>query len=840
MVNKTIGIAGDYTDIGLAWAYLISLTPLADDYTFTVISDVTEATGASGAGPVFNGHTVSFVNPNNYNIDTAAFSYSFKPDTTATLADVLTLDGLVINYSGTLADTTTPLLECKPNVDGDVATFNIKNCYLTGYRYERRGIGIKMFSFGSTYHVWNNKIVAFATGIYCDNTDGTSAGTDHIIENNSVYGCDYGVTLCPGASGKTWTVRNTVSVNSDTLDFTSGSNAFNLIKNCADGDNSISLCGATATGCITGIASLDFISAAIFPATADFMLITVTSRLWAKGLIPSAWNTLDVSGNARPDWLTMTSIGVCEPKIKEQYMSTNALNQVYKTAIVAVEECPLAADVIPTATTLIIAGNYMTATPFVVGREYILRDNGFTAGADGVPNAERIQVTSVAAMVATPNSDGLGYVITGAIGVIGYTANGFSGGVIGTYTMAKGVSVLTPGVEIAIQSADFNCRFKTLTDAPKIDFDDESSRFATGDEGRDISIAGARSAEINLTEKLSWAGDVKTVPTWAKIMRTMGHAVKTYTTTGIGFLPHTWANETTATIWIIAPENGMNPTSTVYRYCGAHGGNGSSISVGKIGDVWMLTGKYSAAYVGTKEIPFSAARVLTSPDSKVPEVMLSNQITVPAVFGHTCTPYLYADVAALVTAEVLVVGSVFNSTDATDTTDAALLAAKTAVLGGSPVLMPGDTFRVLTASTCAYIAPEKTVEISQFSLDFGGVVNPFIDQSTPTGNAYYATQDRDPKFTCNPYHIRKTADDIDFVASQMLTGPVTVASALVNPHLTLEIPNGQLLSPALASREGYVNTNRTYRCLRNDTGAGVKEAALAKGIMYEILIGQRS
>lgn len=560
---------------------------------------------------------------------------------------------------------------------------------------------------------------------------------------------------------------------------------------------------------------------------------------WHKKLAPDEGTNLYFGAASSSDSLTRLIGAIDEIKLYNDNpeggnMGTNALNQVYKTAIVAVEECLLAADATPTATTLIIAGNYMTATPFVVGREYILRDNTFSSTSEGVPNAEKIQVTSVTSMVATPKGDGIGYAITGAIGVIGSTVNGFSGGVIGTYAMTSGASILTPGVEMAIQSADFNCRFKTLTDAPKVDFDDEASRFATGDEGRDAAIAGARYAEINFTEKLSWAGTVIAVPTWAKLMRTMGHAVKTYSTKGIGFLPHTWANETTATIWIIAPENGMNPTSTVYRYCGAHGGNGSSISVGKIGDVWTLTGKYSAAYVGTKEIAFSAARALTSPDSKAPEVMLSNQVTVPAVFGHSCTPHSYATVAALVTAEVLTTGSYFFSADGTDTTDVALATAK-----GSAVFA-GDVFKALSASTCSYVIPQKTVEISQFSLDFGGVVNPFIDQGTATGNAYYATQDRDPRFSCNPYHVRKSADDIDFVVTQMVTGPLTVASAFTAPHITIEIPNAQLLSPELASREGYINTNRVYRCLRNNTGAGIKESALPAQAMYEILIGARA
>jgi hypothetical protein len=518
-------------------------------------------------------------------------------------------------------------------------------------------------------------------------------------------------------------------------------------------------------------------------------------------------------------------------------MSSLALNQVYRTAILSVEECAIArgghGGMSPGATSAPINGFYMTNAPFVVGREYILRDDTFTAGADGVPNAEKIKVTDVSGVTAALNSDGIGYTISGTLSFIGYTANGFSGGIVNTYDNVS-ATILTPGMEIALQSADFNCRFKSIVDAPKIDFDDEASRFATGDEGRDLSIAGARSAEITITEKISWAGGVAVVPTWGKIMRTMGHVLKKYTTTGIGILPHTWANEVTATIWVLAPENGMNPTSTAYRYRGAHGGNGSSASVSKIGDVYMLTGKYSAAYVGTTELPYSSARVLTNPDSNIPETFLSNQVTIPVVRGHSCKPSTYASVTALVTGEVLTIGSVFYSVDGSDTTDGALSTAK-----GSMVSI-GDSFKVTSASTCSYVSQGMTVEVSQFNLDFGGVVNPFIDQSTSTGNAYYATQDRDPKFTCNPYYVRKNLDDIDFVVTQMISGPVKVQSALVSPHITIEIPNAQLLSPALASREGYMNTNRTYRCLRNDTGSGKKDSALPAQVMYEILIGARS
>jgi hypothetical protein len=521
-------------------------------------------------------------------------------------------------------------------------------------------------------------------------------------------------------------------------------------------------------------------------------------------------------------------------------MSTNALNIVYKTAIVALEQATVTSDLAIAATAIPVHCKVMTQTPFIIDRRpYVLMSDAWEIGVNGLPNAERFTIQSISGETVTPLSDDIGYDYVATLNILAYDETaGWSGGLKNAYKQVDKTVVLIPGVEMAIQSDDFNARFKTLTDAPKIDFDDESSKFATGDEGKDLSIAGARSSEINFTEKLAWAGDADSIPVWDKLLKSMGHLRKAhekgfaiipsnfaslnslisgsalssgdtfytedgsdtadaalaglkthplvagdsflvgaYGTTyvaseisGLEYLPIPYANELTATIWVITPENGMSPSSTVYRYIGAHGGNGSSISVGKVGDPYMLTGKYMAAYIGTMEISQAHNRVLTSSPTQVPEVMLSNLVTVPA----------------------------YNQ------------------------------------------AGSKTVEISQFNLDMGGVVNPFIDQSTGTGYAFYVTSDRDPKLTMNPYHVRKNLDDIDYIVTNMTTGPVIIQSAISNPHITIEIFRGQLLQPALGSREGYMSTDRTYRALRNNLGNGASEQYAPDITMYGILIGSRS
>ena len=523
-------------------------------------------------------------------------------------------------------------------------------------------------------------------------------------------------------------------------------------------------------------------------------------------------------------------------------MSSTALNNTYKTGILAMECSALSADVAIAATTIHCTGIYMTQTPFVIGQEYTIMDGGlnkpntWTSGANGLPNAEKFMLIA-ATQTSTPQADGVGWSVASVLTVQGFgTGSLWTGGLNNAYTQANGAIVLTPGVEMSIQSADFNCRFKTLTDAPKVAGDDEASRFASGDEGRDLTIMGERTGEITFTQKLSWAGSVTTVPTYDKLMKTMGHLLKAYTTTGLEYLPHTWANEITATIWIIAPENGASPTSTVWHYRGCHGGNGSGIGSGKVGDVDMLTAKYSGAYVGMSELSNAQARILTSPTTSIPEVMLNNAVTIPSVYGHAVTQpgTPYASVTALVTAEVLAVGDRFYVTGSTDNGDGSLATAK------SSALTAGDAFTVATSSTCTYVTNERQVQISQWNLDFGAVVNPFYDQSTSTGPAYFAQQDRDPKLTINPLTPKKSLDDFDLMVSKAITGPVTIASALSNPHITVGAANAQCMYPAIASREGYVNTNRNYRCLRNNLGAGATDSALPDGCMYGVLIGARS
>lgn len=525
-------------------------------------------------------------------------------------------------------------------------------------------------------------------------------------------------------------------------------------------------------------------------------------------------------------------------------MASQVSNATYKFGILAVEESLLTQNATAADTTLHVSGNYMTNAPFVVGNTYLLQDQTFASGsANALPNCEKVQVSDITGLTAVAKADGIGYNVSGTITILGWTGSAWSGGLVNSYATASSASVLTPGMEIAIQSSDFNCRFKTITDTPKYTPDDEASRFASGDEGRDLAIQGERTGEISFTEKMSYAG-AGVLPKYNKIFRATGHLIKRYATaapTGVGFLPSPYANETTATVWIITPENGMNPSSTIYRYRGCHGGNGCTIGWSKVGDVYMMNMKLSGAYVGTTEITVLKARELTSPDTAVPEVALNNKVLVTTIYGAAVTQpgTPYATVAALVTAASLSTGSRFYSTDGIDNADGSLATAK-----GS-ALKIGDAFTVTSSSTCTYASPGQNLLISSLSLDMGGVVNPLYDQNTTTGAAYFVTTDRDPKLTINPIHQNKTQDDLDFMVTNMIEGQIRSYSNQNAPHITIDIPRAQLTGFSKAAREGFEATNRTYKLNRNsttsgNTGSGAMNSVLPDYAMYEILLGTRT
>jgi hypothetical protein len=374
--------------------------------------------------------------------------------------------------------------------------------------------------------------------------------------------------------------------------------------------------------------------------------------------------------------------------------------------------------------------------------EYVLRDN---SGTGGVANSEIINVTVIGTL--------------GATCVLTITPT------VGAYAAAAGASILTPGHEMVLTSADFNCRLRGISLTPKWDEDDANSKFATGDHGEDQSIAGARTGEISFSEKIAVPNysDLSAMPVYAKFLRGLGMEIVLYPTHGIEFMPMASADNTTMTLWFIYKENAALPRATAFCFAGCKGTG--DISAAGIGKPYMIMGKFSGKYTRTTDLTNAQILVLTAPETTLPEKMLSNNVAI--------------------------------------------------------------SFSGVTATN---------LYISQFKLDLGNEVTGLINQGDSTGYDYFSVVTRKPRFTVDPIMKLKANDDFDSTVTNEVTGTIQVTSALASPHITINVPSAQLVSPAIAAREGYVSQNRTYRCLRN-TGATL---SLPVEAAWSMLFGTRS
>jgi hypothetical protein len=255
LINKTIGVGGDYADIGSAWNMLVATNPLGlgSDYTFTIKSSFTEATGiiyGSGTPKVkFNGRTVKIIDPTRSYTITTSLPFQFLFNTPATLSDVLILDGLKIVTSGMGTGMASGLLLAVPTMATEKNKVYYKNLVLIGHGSTVANLsGIRGMRWANEEYILNCKISNFYTGLLLEYPESNTTGTIHVVENNSVYNCYTGIYLPVTTATKNVTVKNTVSSKAAL----GGSNfgiggVNNIVTNCADSDNSILSCGAIKT-----------------------------------------------------------------------------------------------------------------------------------------------------------------------------------------------------------------------------------------------------------------------------------------------------------------------------------------------------------------------------------------------------------------------------------------------------------------------------------------------------------------------------------------------------------------------------------------------------------------
>ena len=400
------------------------------------------------------------------------------------------------------------------------------------------------------------------------------------------------------------------------------------------------------------------------------------------------------------------------------------------------------------------------------GIDYVIMDNQYNpASPDGV-NAEHILITGEISAAGVLESVSIKNAVTSSLG----------------YKIANGAKILIPGVEVIPQNSDYNLRLRGQTLAITIDFDDEASKYATGDHAEDFAIPGFQKAAVSVTEKISVPATTisgPAFPLWSKLLSAMGLQLSEYVTggtlKGMGFRRLAAADDITCTVYITEKQAGASPTAMQWRISGAK----ASGTLGASGNspVLTLVANLTGVFQGNQTITNANIPQLTSPETAIPVVMKNT----------------------------------------------------TVALKDFTVASPTTLQRAIT----------------KFSLDFGNDIQPIIGQYSSTGYLYFFIASSKPKLILDPLQLPKETEDLEAIVQTNEPRTLDISFTNSSPVLTLEVPNAQLAPhPTFGANNGLRSHERSYRCLRNNLGSsyggGAANTALPDECVFELLIGTRS
>ena len=278
VIHRTIGVGGDYADIGTAHLAINAYYPLGvpgphitDDWVLTVISDFTENTGVDGSFYYFDGHYVEIRNPDRYTITVAStgvggLRYLRFKSWSSSVTDRMYFNDLIfvlpfINPANSFA-----FLYFAPTTQWNYVTAFYNNCVFRGNGYfasaAARGCNLIGLESNSGLQFTNASISNCKFGNY-----GTAFGSDNIganqivtIENCSAYDCYYGLRHSNAiAATVQYNVRNVVMSGSVGADYSSELATLANINfyNCADSDNTLAIAGGNLISCRPNIVPAD-------------------------------------------------------------------------------------------------------------------------------------------------------------------------------------------------------------------------------------------------------------------------------------------------------------------------------------------------------------------------------------------------------------------------------------------------------------------------------------------------------------------------------------------------------------------------------------------------------
>jgi hypothetical protein len=412
-------------------------------------------------------------------------------------------------------------------------------------------------------------------------------------------------------------------------------------------------------------------------------------------------------------------------------------------------------------------------------------------------------------------------------------------------------SILTPGVAQTLTSADFNCRMRNVKVAPKIDPDGESEKFQTGDHGRDQSIMGAQSGTISFSEKvavnLSAGTGAEVDITAAAGVITAVTATPTSGHAGTGYVAGDLLNVGGAGLGaviqvasVVAGTGAVSAFSTSPIAGGAGYTTGTgNVTSNNVTPVWAKFMRGCGHFVKTYTTKGIGFQPLASTDDVT---MTIGVIQIQGGAAPKGLMMLFSGckgdgsigaegIGKPYTFQATFTGKYVSQTDVTNANLLTLTLPETAL----PEKMLSNVVQTTVLSTSTILP----VQISKWNLAFGNKTDFIDNQADATGYYFWERTSQDPKITLDPLLLQVSQEDLKNNIQNEQLVDIQIESALTAPHITIEVPNAQLMSPSYDARNNQVATSRTYRALRNNLGSGAAQSAIPDECMYEILIGSR-
>jgi len=186
----------------------------------------------------------------------------------------------------------------------------------------------------------------------------------------------------------------------------------------------------------------------------------------------------------------------------------------------------------------------------------------------------------------------------------------------------------TKGTAETLVDSDFDVRIRDISapDLSNIGVDDESSMFATGGHGGDISIIGERPVTLSCSIKLANGGASATEPLSWKFLKACGLVSKTYSTNGVALQDSVDGDDATMTLGVYDIQMGSTPTAVLYSIAGSMGD--CTIGCEGVGMPVKMDFEFTGKIASVSDVANADIPVLTSPNTTTPAKGLSNTVTI--------------------------------------------------------------------------------------------------------------------------------------------------------------------------------------------------------------------